>query len=223
MTTLWFRSRLQQSRFSGNHIIRLHFLSKCSQCRCGYNLLRLWLNECRNPQFGCTILDISLMEVVGCLPPSQLRHFVKAHLLLPEPLHAVLNCFGDCAHHPARLIVFTQLPQHWILFIIVFVFPILPIVGPCIIAQTVSNRIQHLLECFFLLSGCQSHNLSRCHIILLLPNRWLCVFNSHSRHSGLSIHSILDGVLFLLIAQSVHFPSFFRAKHCFGSQAAQCF
>jgi len=59
------------------------------------------------------------------------------------------------------------------------------------------------------------------HVVLLLLNRCLCVFNSLSCPSGLSLNIILYPLLFLFIAEEVHFSTFFRRKLLFGSQTAQ--
>ena len=80
---------------------------------------------------------ISQTEVVGRVPSSWLCLFVNGHLLLPNALHAVLYCFGDCTHHIARFIIIAQL---CIIFIIMVFFPIFLNFRTCKIAQTsVSN------------------------------------------------------------------------------------
>jgi len=73
--------------------------------------------------------------------------------------------------------------------------------GP--VANNIYDSIQHLLKCYFLLFGCQSHRFSSSHIILLLPIRCLWVLNTLSCHSGLSIPMIPDPLRFLLVEYSV--------------------
>jgi len=143
----------------------------------------LWLDNRRNLQFVSPILHYSLTEVVCCVPTSRLRQFIKLHLLLPKTLQAVVYCVGDCAHHPARSIVIPQLAEHCIFFIIFFLFPILLIVRTCMIAQTVSNSIQHLFQRCFGLSGCRHRGFSRSDIFPLLRNRCLRILNSLSCNS----------------------------------------
>jgi hypothetical protein len=72
-------------------------------------MICLWLNGGRNYQFGDAVLLISFTEVVGCIFPSWFSQFVELLLLLPKPLHALLDCFGDCAHYPAGFVIFAQL------------------------------------------------------------------------------------------------------------------
>jgi len=55
------------------------------------------VNDCRIPYFECAVFLISFMDVVGCILPSRSTQSVELHLLLPNPLHALLYCFGDCA------------------------------------------------------------------------------------------------------------------------------
>src|SRR5882757_3145972 len=143
MTTSWSRSPLRHLRYSRDNVKPLHKLSNCCWWRCRSAIICLWLNDNRNPQFGCAVLLISFTEVVGCILPSRLCQFINLHRLLPKALHALLDRFGDCAHHPAGFIIFTQLALHC-LFILIF--PILPIVGTCKITQTVSDSSHHLLE-----------------------------------------------------------------------------
>jgi len=113
--------------------------------------LSVWKsNDSRNPQFRCTVLLIFFMAVISCVLPSQLCQFIKLHLLLPKPLHALLHRFGDCAHYPAGFVIFAQLAQ--LCLFIILIFPILPIVRICKITQTVSNCDQHLLRYLFGLS-----------------------------------------------------------------------
>jgi hypothetical protein len=158
----------------------------------------LRLNDGRNPQFGGAVLLISFTKVVGCILPSRLSQFIEIHLFLPKPLHALLDSFGDCVHHPAGFVIFTQIAL--LSLFIIFLFPILPIIGTCKITQTVSDSNQHFLKRLFGLSGRQSRYFSMRHIVLLLLNRCFCVFNSLSCPSGFSLHIILNPFLFLLIA-----------------------
>ena len=185
-------------------------LSKCCRGWCGCSRVYLELDNCQKLYFGSPMLHISLMELVGCVPPSRLPQFVKPHLLLLKTLHAVLYCFGDCDHHPARFITITQLAELCIFFIIFLVFTILLIVGTCKIAQTVSDSIQHLFKCCFGSSGCRPRAFSCSHIFQLLQHRCLCILNSLSSQSGFSLHIILDPFLFLFIAYTVSFLSFLR-------------
>jgi hypothetical protein len=127
-----------------------------------------------------------------------MSQLVELHLLLPKALHALLNRFGDYAHHPAGFVIIPQLAL--VSLFIILVFPILSIVGTCKMTQTVSDSNQHLLKRLFALSGRQSRDFSMRHIILLLINRCLCVFNSVSCPSGFSLNIILNPFLFLFIA-----------------------
>ena len=102
------------------------------------------------------------------------------------------------------------------------ILPILLIVRTCKIDQTVSDSIQHLLKRLSQLPGGQSPIFSTSYIFLLLPNCCLCVLNSLSCHSGLSLHVILDLFLFLFVIQKVHFLSSLCRKLFFGSQTMQC-
>jgi hypothetical protein len=140
-------------------------------------------------------------------------------LLLPKPLHALLNRFGDCTYHPAGFVIFAELSL--LSLFVILIFPILPIIGSCNITQTVSDSSQHLLKRLVRLSGHQSRDFSMPPIALFLSNRCLCVFNSLSCPSGLSLNIILNPFLFLFIAYAVRFSSFLRRKLPFGSQAAQ--
>jgi len=131
-------------------------------------------------------------------PPSWLSQFLELHSHLSKPLHALLVRFGDCVHHPAGFVIFAQLALLSLFFILIL--PIHPIVGTCNISQTVSDSNQHRLNSLFWLYGCQSHDFSIRHIVLLLLNRCQCVFNSLSRRSGFSLNIILNQFLFLFIA-----------------------
>ena len=59
-------------------------------------------------------------------------------------------------------------------------------------------------------------------MFLLLHNCCLCILYSLSCDCGLSIQKILDPVIFLLITQTVRFPSFLGRQLRFRSYAAQC-
>jgi len=76
-----------------------------------------------NPQMNSAVHLISFMEVVGCVRPSWLCQFVKLHLLQLKQLHVLLHQFGDCAHHPAGIVIFAQLAQ--LCIFIILIFPIL--------------------------------------------------------------------------------------------------
>jgi len=197
MTISWSRSPLGHLRYFGNNLQTLHKLSKCCRCRCRSIIICWRLNDGRNYQFRCAILLSSFTEVVGYIITSQLYQFVKLHLLLLKPLHSLLDPFGDCAHHPARFAIFAQLA---LLCLFILICSILPIVRTCKITQTLSDGNHHLLKCLFGLFVRHSHDFSMLHIILLLLNRWLCVFNSLSCPSGLYLNIILNPFLILFIA-----------------------
>jgi len=211
------RPRLWHLELSGDDINNLHKLPQCCRWWCGCCHVCLELHNCRNLRFSHTVLQISLTEVVGYVPTSKLRHFAKPHLLLPKALHAVLYRFRECAHHPARFIIFTQLAKLCIFFIIIFVFPILLIFGTSKIAQTVYYTTQHLLKCCFRLCGCQSCLFNIPHRFLFLRNRRLCIVKSLSCPCALSIHMILDPFLFFFIAWEVRSPLCLRWKLLLGS------
>jgi len=208
MTTSWSRSPLQHLRYSGDNIKKLHKLSKSCGSRCGSILIVLQIHDCQNPQFGCDVLLISFTEVIGCVPPSRLSQFVKPRPLLPKTLHALQYHFGYCVHHLAGFVIFAQLAL--LCLFIILIFPILPIVGTCNIAQSGSDSNHHLMNHFFELAGCQSHVFSCFPMLLLLPIRCLSVFNSLPCPSGLSRNIILDPFLFLFIAWDLRLSSF----HC---------
>lgn len=109
MTISCSSSRLQHLGTCWDGIIRLHSLSKSCWCRHSYNVVRLHLNICHQPQFGCTVLHISLTEVISRIPPTWLGQFVKHYEILVKPPHAVQLHFGDTAQHPAKFINFTPL------------------------------------------------------------------------------------------------------------------
>jgi len=136
--------------------------------------------------------------------------------------HPMLYHFRYCAHYEAGFIIFTQLTQLRIFFIISLVLPIVTIVATPKGAQIITHGVQHLLKCCFWLCGCQSHVFSISHIFLILLNCCLCVFNSPSCRSGVTSHIILYRFLLLFIAEEVSFTSFSCCKLLFGSQVAQC-
>ena len=183
-------------------------------------MIYLRFNNSQNPQFGCAVLLLSLTEVFGCVPPSRMCQFVKLYLLLLEPLHAMLDHFRYCAHHPAGLVIFAQLAQ--LCLFIILIFPIIPIVGTCNIAQTVSDSNHHLVKWFFGISGRLSWVFIRLCNFLLLSNCCLCSLKSLSCPSGLSLNIIVDPFVFLFTASEVHFLMFLWQQLLFGSQDAQC-
>jgi hypothetical protein len=71
-------------------------------------------------------------------------------------------------------------------------------------------------------SGRQSRVSNSLFILLLLHKCCLCIFNSLSCHSGLSLNIILNPYIFLCVTKDVDFSSFLGSKLLFGSQAAQC-
>jgi hypothetical protein len=220
MTTSWLTSPLWHLGCTGENLFTLQKLSRSSRCRYYSIMICLRLNDGLNPEFRCAILRISFMEVVGCILLSQLCQFVKFHLLLPTPFHALLYCCGDCAHHPAGFVIFPQLALLYLL--IIFIFPINPIVRTSKTTQSVSDSSRHLGNRLFRLSVRQSRNFRILHIVLLLLNRCLGLFNSLSCHRGLSLNIILNPFLFLFIVSEVCFLSFLKRKLFFVSQAAQC-
>jgi len=175
-------------------------------------------DNCRNIQFGYDIFLIFFTEVIGHVPQSRLCQFVKLHLLVPKSLHALLYRFRYSAHHPAGFIIFAQCVQ----LCIFIIFPILFIVWTHKIAQTSSNRIQHLLKYLTDLPGCQSPAFNTSHIFLLLLNSCLCILNSLSCHSSFCRQVILDPCLSLFVIRKVHFSSSLCWKLHLGLQAAQC-
>jgi hypothetical protein len=110
------------------------------------------------------------------------------------------------------LIIFTQLAELCSFFIIVVDFHRLLIVGTYKIEQTVSDSIQPLVKPALGLSGCRPRGFTGRNIFQLLRNRYLCVLNSLSCHSGFSLHIMLKPFLFLFIAQKEHFLSSFRGN-----------
>ena len=83
------------------------------------------------------------------------------------------------------------------------------------IAQTVSDSIQHLLKCCFESSSCQLHHFGISHIFLLIHSRCHCVFNSHSENTSFSYHIILNPFRFLLVTYNVYFSCRFPPKASF--------
>jgi len=198
MTTSWSRSLLRHLQYSGDDVKTLQKLSNCCQYRCRCIKIRLLLNDCRNLQSRFAVLLISFMEVIDCVLPSRLCQFVELHPRLRNPLLVLLHHFRNCAHHPAGFIIFAHLAL--LCLCIILIFPILPIVGTCKITQTVSNSNHHLQKCLFRVSVGQSHVFSVPRIFLLLLNRCLCIFNSLSCPSSLSLNIILDPFFFVSIA-----------------------
>jgi len=88
------------------------------------------------------------MELLGPVPLSQLRRFVKPYLLLPRSRHALLYWFQNFACHPAGFVIFAPGAQVCILIIVCLIVPFLLSLGTYKIARTVSNSIQHLPKCF---------------------------------------------------------------------------
>jgi len=198
MTTSWSRSPLRHFRNSSGNINTLRKLSKCCGCGCSYLNIHLRMKNCRKLQFWYAMLLISFTDVVGCVPPSWLCQFVKLHLFLPKPHHALLYHSGDFTHHPAGFVDFTDLAL--LHLFIIRIFLILPLVGTCKIAHTVSDSHNHLLKHLFLLSGCHFRVFSCPCVFLLLPNRCLCIWISLSCPSSFSLNIILNPFVFLLSA-----------------------
>jgi len=142
----------------------------------------------------------SLTKVVGRVPSSWLRQFVMSQLLPLNALHIALYSFEDCAHHPARFLIFPQLAKLCIFFISISVFPIMYIIGTWKIPQTVSDSIQYFLKGFFRLCGCRLCPFNISHIFLLLYNHCLCVLNSLACHCSRTMYIILNPFLLLLVA-----------------------
>jgi len=198
ITTSWSRSPLRHLGYSGDNVKTLDTLSRCCLCRCGCIIIWVQFNDCQYHQIGCAVLRISFPEVVSCVPPSRLCEFVKLHLLLPKPLNALLYRFGDCAHHPAGLIIFAQLAL--LCLFIILIFPILPMVRTSNMTQTVSSSNYHLLKSLFGISVRQSRISRFPCFFLQLPNRCVCLFNLLSCPSSFSHNIILDRFFFPLIA-----------------------
>jgi len=218
MTTSWYRRSLWHLPYSRDNVKTVHTLTKCCRCKCHWIIVLLQLIDSRNSHCRCAVLLISFTEVVGSILPSQLCQFVKLHLLLRKPLHALQYHFGDCAHHPAGFIIFAQLA---LLCLFIFIFSILLIIRTCKITQTGFDSNHHLLKSLFRLPVCQSRMSSILYIFLLLLNRFLWVFNSLSCPSSFSLNKILNPFLFLFIAWEVRVSLFLGRKLLFESHAAQ--
>jgi len=134
---------------------------------------------------------------IGCVPPSWWCQFVKLQLSQPKPLHVLLYCFEYCAHRPAGFVIFAQLALLYVF--IILIFTILPMLRTCNIAQTIFDSNNHLMTCYFRLSGRQSRIFTCLCIILLLPSHCLCVFNLLSCPSGFTLIIILHPFLFLFV------------------------
>jgi hypothetical protein len=98
----------------------------------GCILISWQINDCQNLQIEFAVLLIYFRTVVSCVPLSSVCQFVKLNLILPEPLLMLLYCFGNCAHHPTWLAIFTQLALLGVF--IMLTFPILLNVGTSNIA-----------------------------------------------------------------------------------------
>jgi len=152
-------------------------------------------------QLECTVPLTSFTEVVIWGFPSWMCQFVKFYLLQPKSIHVLLYCFGDRAHHPAWFIIFMQLA---LLFLfIILILPILPSVGTCKIAQTVSDNNHHLMKRLFWLSGCVSRVFSCYSNFLPLLNCCLWVFNLLSCPCGFSRNTNFDPFHTLYIAEEM--------------------
>jgi len=200
LTTSRPRSHLWHFWLSRDDIKCQHTLFKCCLWWCTCSWFPVSPHEYQNLQFGRPVLYFSLTQVIGCVTPSRLHQFLNLHLLLPKTHPEVLYCFAVSAHHPATLVIFTELSKLSIFFIICLVFPILLIYGNCKMAMTVSDSIHYLRKWYFILSGCRSCLFSISHIFLLLDNRCLCVLILLSCQSGLSIHIILHPLFSLFFA-----------------------
>jgi len=130
--TSWLKCPLWNLGFSGDDINRFMLLFKCCPSRRSCYIIHLWINDCRNLQFGCSVLLVSFTEVIGHVAPCWLCQFVKLHLLLPKWLHVLLYHFGYCAHHLARFVIFTQIAKLCIYIILISLM--LLIEGMCKIA-----------------------------------------------------------------------------------------
>jgi len=212
----WSRRHLWHWWLLRDNITNLLKLSKRCRWWCGCRGVSFGHHNCQNLPFCCPVLHFSLEDIVNSIPPSGLCQSVKHHILLPETLHMILYCFGDCTYHQAGFIIFSHLAKLSIFFIILLNFRIVFIVGTCKIDNTVSDRIQYLLPCLFRLSGCRSCLLSISHMFLLLHYRCLCISNSHCCHSGLCIHIILNPFHFHFVAYTVRFPHVLYHKLLFG-------
>ena len=208
MTTSWSRNPFWHLRYSENNVKTLHTHSKGGQGRSRWSIIRSQFSDRRNRQFGYARLLISSAELVSSILPSQLRQFVKLHLLLLIPLHVLLYSFGDCAHDPARFVIFAELAI--LCLFIILMFHILPIVGTCKITQTVSDMQLSSPEMPFraLCSSIGRYHLSSYLAALAetLPLSVQLVFlhqrflSQHNPQSiSLSLHCVRSG--FLVISQ----------------------
>jgi len=204
------RSPLRHLRYSGENIKVLPKLAKFCGCMCDCIIIRLGCRVCRNPKRGCAALLISFMDVADCVLPSRLCQFVKFHQLLPISLHVLWYWIGDCAHHPAGIVIFAQLAL--VCLFIILILPILPIVETYKITPTATDSNHHLLRCLVGHCRCQSRVFSfRC-IFLLLLNRCLFVFNSLSCPSSFSRNLIVIPFFCLLITLEVYLSTSLGCK-----------
>jgi len=199
----------------------LHWLTKCHQRSSGCIIFPSQVSDSRNLDFGSAVLLISLTDIVDRVSLSRLPQFVNVHLLLPKTLCAMPNWFGDCAHHPTRFVIISKLAQLRIISIIFLIFPILPMVGTCMIAKTIPHGAQQLLKWCWRLYGCQSCVFSIFQFFQLLLHCCLCGFNSLAYLTGLSFHMIFNPFLRLLVAWKQCFLWFSHRKLIFESQGLQ--
>lgn len=188
-------------------------LSKCWQCRLGCNIICLWLNEHWKIQFGQCILLISFRQTFGHAPPSS--SYINSASF-------ICICWNFCMQYCTicEIVHIAQPGSLSSLTLPSSAFSILLILWTCKIAQTVSDSNYNQVQQCFRLSGSQSRIFSNSHILLLLPNHCLGIFNLLSYYPGFSFNIILDPFLFLCIVKKVCFLRFICPKHLFGSQAA---
>jgi len=86
MCSSWSRYPLRQLQYCVDNVKRLRMFSNCRPCGCRCIIIRLVLNDCRYPQFGCAVLLGSITEVVGCIHPSWLCQFGSRTVQKPDPL-----------------------------------------------------------------------------------------------------------------------------------------
>lgn len=199
MTASGSRSPWRQLRYSRDNGMTHQPLSKLCRYRCCCMIIRLRPDDCQIPQVRWGVFRISSMEVIGCVLPSRLIHFLKLHLDQFVPQHALPHHLGDNAHHPARFVIIAQLAL--LCRSIILMRPVRPIVGTCKITRTVSASSQCLPECLFGLSAHQSGVFSLPDLPLLLLNRPFCVFSSLSCPSGCSPNIFLSPFFLIFIAQ----------------------
>jgi len=197
----------------------LHKLSQCCWWWCGISRVCFGFDNYRNHQISRPVLHISLTESFRRVPVSWFRQSVNPHPLLQYTLHALLDHFGDCTHHPAGFNIFTLQDQPCTFFIICLMFPILLIIRTWKIAQTVSSSIQCLCKCFFGHFSCRSNPFSIAHIFLPFHNRNPSVFNSLSCDSSLCMHMILGPFLGLFVVEIVRFSACLRWQLRFALSA----